>query len=259
MHAHGRQPGGQPARVRVGPFVRYTDHERAVIWLETVTPCLVRAVLAIRLKDPARMGAIGWVVAAFLLAYAPFAIQRRFLLGITIPLSMLAVTGLERIAGRLSRASPPISTRVMGMMLAAVLLISMTSIIFAPAYVVYMQARPPEYFYPRSLDGAFAWISEHAGPDDFLLAAEDTARLAAQKTGRKVYLGHPMETLNYEEKSLEVAAYFKGELPSAWLVGLPIRWVIYGPYEQALAPDFEPAANLALAWQDEGVKIYRVR
>lgn len=32
-----------PAQIRVGPFVRYTDHERAVIWLETVTPTMVRA------------------------------------------------------------------------------------------------------------------------------------------------------------------------------------------------------------------------
>jgi hypothetical protein len=31
-----------PARIRVGPFVRYTDHERAVVWLETVTPSMVR-------------------------------------------------------------------------------------------------------------------------------------------------------------------------------------------------------------------------
>lgn len=31
-----------PARIRVGPFVRYTDRERAVIWLETVSPCMVR-------------------------------------------------------------------------------------------------------------------------------------------------------------------------------------------------------------------------
>lgn len=31
-----------PPRIRVGPFVRYTDHERAVIWLETVTPLMVR-------------------------------------------------------------------------------------------------------------------------------------------------------------------------------------------------------------------------
>jgi hypothetical protein len=31
-----------PARIRVGPFVRYTDHTRSVIWLESVTPAMVR-------------------------------------------------------------------------------------------------------------------------------------------------------------------------------------------------------------------------
>jgi hypothetical protein len=30
-----------PVQVRVGPFVRYTDHERATIWLETETPAMV--------------------------------------------------------------------------------------------------------------------------------------------------------------------------------------------------------------------------
>ncbi|HEX7317135.1 MAG TPA: S8 family serine peptidase, partial [Pyrinomonadaceae bacterium] len=29
-------------RIRVGPFVRYADHERAAVWLETLTPCMVR-------------------------------------------------------------------------------------------------------------------------------------------------------------------------------------------------------------------------
>jgi hypothetical protein len=33
----------QPAQLRVGPFVRYADHERAVIWMETTTPCMIRA------------------------------------------------------------------------------------------------------------------------------------------------------------------------------------------------------------------------
>ena len=30
-----------PVQIRVGPLVRYVDHERAVIWLETVTPAMV--------------------------------------------------------------------------------------------------------------------------------------------------------------------------------------------------------------------------
>ncbi|CUS34107.1 hypothetical protein COMA1_11519 [Candidatus Nitrospira nitrosa] len=31
-----------PMEIRVGPFVRYTDYERTVVWLETVTPAIVR-------------------------------------------------------------------------------------------------------------------------------------------------------------------------------------------------------------------------
>ena len=31
-----------PTRVRSGPMLRYADHERAVVWLETVTPAMVR-------------------------------------------------------------------------------------------------------------------------------------------------------------------------------------------------------------------------
>ena len=31
-----------PTRVRSGPMLRYVDHERAVVWLETVTPAIDR-------------------------------------------------------------------------------------------------------------------------------------------------------------------------------------------------------------------------
>jgi subtilisin family serine protease len=31
-----------PTRLRAGPLLRYADHERAVVWLETVTPAMVR-------------------------------------------------------------------------------------------------------------------------------------------------------------------------------------------------------------------------
>lgn len=53
-----------PVQIRIGPFVRYTDHERAVIWLETVTPAMVRvrcrrhgdAALTIRYASTVRVG-----------------------------------------------------------------------------------------------------------------------------------------------------------------------------------------------------------
>jgi hypothetical protein len=213
-------------------------------------PALLGSIRAMREREPVLLGALVRVVCAFLLTYAPFAIQRRFLLGITIPLSILAVTGVQGIVRRISEAGPQVSRRVPAILLAGVSLMSMTSIIFPPAYALCMRARLPEYFYPRSLDRAFAWIAQNTGQDDFLLGAEETGRLAAQKTGRRVYLGHPMETLHYDEKSREVSAYFRGELAGAWLRDQPIHWVIYGAYERGLSPTFLPGAGLDLAFDE---------
>jgi hypothetical protein len=92
-----------------------------------------------------------------------------------------------------------------------------------------------------------------------LLSTDETGRLVAQKTGRKVYLGHPMETLHYEEKKQEVTLFYAGDLPITWLAGLPIQWVIYGPYERELTPAFVPGPDLQLAFETEAVRIYRVR
>jgi hypothetical protein len=211
-----------------------------------------------RERNPVLSGALAWTLAAFLLAYAPFAIQRRFLLGITIPLALLAVSGLDVLAARVSRMGAWAERRIPALTLLLALLISMTSIIFSPAYALYMQQQPEEYFYPRALDGAFDWIERNTDPNDFILGAEDTGRLAAQETGRRVYLGHVMETLHYEDKLEEVAAFYRGELPAGWLSRYPIRWVIYGPYERKIAPVFQPGANLELIYEKNEVSIYRV-
>ncbi|MDP2334499.1 MAG: S8 family serine peptidase [Reyranella sp.] len=39
-----------PTRLRAGPLLRYTDHRQAVVWLETVTPAMVR-VRCVRVSD----------------------------------------------------------------------------------------------------------------------------------------------------------------------------------------------------------------
>jgi len=217
------------------------------------------AVRALRDRDHLLLSMLAWIVAAFLLAYAPFAIQRRFLLGITIPLGFLAAHGLEATLQWLGGKYERVSRRVPLIMLTAVLLISMTTLILFPAYAVYLQARLAANFYPHSLDAAFQWISENTKPDDVILGADDTGRLTAQKTGRRVYLGHPMETLDYSGKTEEVAAYYRGQLPPGWEAQAGVQWVVYGPYEQSIAPGFTGEADLELAYAQDGVRIFEVR
>ncbi len=219
---------------------------------------LIGAALAFKKRDPIPLAAFAWLLSAFIFAYVPWATQRRFLLGITIPFGILSAYALEWISAQITCHAGPLSRRVPALILLVVSFMSMTSIVLSPAYAVYLESHPAASFYPHSLDPAFTWIARNTQQDDFILGTEDTGQLVAQKTGRRVYLGHPMETLYYPEKLEEVRAFYQGKLPADWLSGFPVQWIVYGPYERQLAPDFQPGPNLTLTFDTGSVKIFHI-
>ncbi len=219
---------------------------------------LIGSLEAFRRRDVVLLSSLAWVVSAFALAYAPFAIQRRFLLGITIPLSLLAAQGFAAAMEFISARSSWLSRRAAAMALLTVLLTSITSLTFFPAQAFFMRTQPSDYFYPRTLDRAFAWIVANTGPNDLILSAPRTGQLVAQKTGRRVYIGHEMETLNYDAKEREVASFYQGDALSTSAMFHPVQWVIYGPYEYEIAPHFNAGPDLQLVWQSANIQIYNV-
>jgi hypothetical protein len=219
---------------------------------------LIAAFHAIREKNIILLSSLAWIIAAFALAYAPFGIQRRFLLGVTIPFSLLAAKGIQVVLDYLAQKNPWFARRVPGLTLIFLLLTSVTTFILAPDFSFYLQSHPENYYYPRQLNATFSWISANTRPDDFILSTEHTGQLAAQFTGRRVFIGHEMETLNYAAKEVEVENFYQGKLPSDWINQYPIKWVIYGPYEQMIAPNFKPTSNLELVFQSDSVQIYEV-
>jgi hypothetical protein len=74
----------------------------------------------------------------------------------------------------------------------------------------------------------------------------------------KAYLGHEAETLHYPEKKIEVKALFQNNVAAEWLRRIPVRWVIFGPYEREFAPDFQAGNWLFPVYQNETVSIYEV-
>jgi len=89
-----------------------------------------------------------------------------------------------------------------------------------------------------------------------VLAAENTSQLVAQKSGLKVYAGHEMETIHYSDKLKQVTAWYQANLPDAALAGNRVKWVIYGPYEEELSPDFIPGDNLIEVFTNSEVTLY---
>lgn len=215
-------------------------------------------VIAFREQNPSMGAMAAWVISGFILAYLPFLIQRRFILGITIPLGILAVYGLDHLIKHISVKYPNILKREKLVYFAYILLASVSSIYLSLGLSLYMQTRPADKFYPRDLENALVWLDENATPNDFVLADVKTSQLVAQRTRLKAYVGHEMETLYFNNKKTILAEYYEGAAPSDWLKQTPIHWVIYGPYEKEISNLFTADFILKVVYENDSVTIYKV-
>ncbi len=215
-------------------------------------------IITFRERNPVMGTMAVWVISGFILAYLPLLIQRRFILGITIPLGILAVYGLRDVIKKISVKSPNIIKRETLVYFTYILIASISSIYLSLGLSLYMQARPTDKFYPRDLENALVWLDENAIPNDFVLADIKTSQLVAQRTRLKTYIGHEMETLYFSNKKSIMEAYYKGIVPEDWLEQTPVQWIIYGPYEKEISNSFKADPKLEIVYKNNTVTIYQV-
>jgi hypothetical protein len=207
---------------------------------------------AIRLRGKIHGALLGWVLGGFALAYLPVAIQRRFLLGITIPLAILAVIGLREF---LERMSPNIPRKKNKILLAYVSIASISTLYLILGLSMHLQSLPPKAFYPREMENAIRWLDEHAQPNDIVLSNPQSGEIIAQRAHLRVYIGHKMETIHYEEKKQAVTDFFKGEAKPDWLTSTSARWIFLGPYEKEIGANIKDGK---IVYQLNGIVIYEV-
>jgi hypothetical protein len=217
----------------------------------------------------AGVGAVlAWCAGALALAYTPALLQRRFMLAYSLPLALLAVSGLRELA----RLSFPVSWAALRRLFPArrpaslgllyVLLASLSTFYLASGYSLVLAARPPGFFHPAALVQAVDWLASSAGPEEVVFSAEETGQLVAARAGLPVYLGHPIETLDYPLKTKAVSAFYQGEAGVEILHAGRARWVIFGPYERKIEPDLrgfpESDGGLKEVYRNPSVTIYQV-
>jgi hypothetical protein len=214
---------------------------------------------SVRKKNLQLTGITAWALAGFAFAYLPVLIQRRFLLGITIPLGMLAIYGLHNLMQDISQKVPALKRWRNLIFLGYALFSSISSIYLVLGSSLFLQSHPAEKYYSKDLESALTWLDANAEPNDFVLGNIQTSQMTAQRTRLKVYMGHEMETLNYEEKITLVESYYSNpQMAEDWLGQTSTDWVIYGPYEKKLSDSFTPGGTLTLVYQNHGVEIYKV-
>jgi hypothetical protein len=207
------------------------------------------AFVALRSRDNRLQAMIVWAGAGLLLVYLPTGLQRRFILGLYVPLAGLAAIGIQRLASG--------NRRLAGILGCAFFILALPTnlgILLAAGQGV--SSHSPALFLARAEHQAMTWLKENTPEGALILASADTGLLIPAQTGRRVFAGHPFETVAAVRRSEEVEAIFRGSPGSSSLPLLSeVDYIFIGPRERSLG-GYLPAGDWQAVYDHGGVTVW---
>jgi len=190
-------------------------------------------VAAARRRSDMDLMLLAWSgVTAFWL-YAPFALQRRFSLGLHVPLAILAAMGVWRVI--LPRLAEKRRRLAASLLWGAALPTTAFVIVLALGIGL---GRDPRLFVSADEAAAMDWLRDHAPRDAVVLASPEMGLFIPAWSGRRVVYGHPFETLDAEQTRARVVAFFAAATDQTRRQTMLRDWratfVFVGPRERAL-------------------------
>jgi hypothetical protein len=169
-----------------------------------------------------------WLIAGLVLIFVPFNLQRRFMLGIYVPVAILAVSALAHLEGKRSLRT-----------WTALLVVSvLTNIIILAAGIFGATAQDPAIYLTRGEYEALEWIAAETNEDAIILSSPEMGRFIPAYTGRRVVYGHPFETVDAEEQERIVRAFYAGaeneNQMAANMQSIGVDYVFVGPREREI-------------------------
>ncbi len=193
---------------------------------------------------------VAWAITSAVLLYAPFPLQRRFSLGLHIPIVLLGVLGLmqvvaPRLRGRAARWLPRV-----------VFVAALPSTTFLLLATSTAALRPPDarLFLSGDEAAAFDWLRDNAPHDAVVLAAPETGLFLPAWADTRVVYGHPFETVDAEQTKSAVEQFFSGAGDrDAVIRQYGVDYIFFGPREQELGA---PLADWQAVFTVGDVTIY---
>lgn len=210
---------------------------------------LAGAVWALRRGHDVHLLLVVWVVVNLVLLYLPIPLQRRLVLGLHLPLAMLAGLGLSRgVLPRLRAGRRAVT--------AGILIFSALTNVFL-LFGAFLAATQHDARLYLSADEkrALDWMRDHVPPDAVVLAAPQSGLFIPAWAGQRVVYGHEFETIDAEEKKARVEAFFRGTDDTV-LRDYGVNYVFVGPRERTLG-NGAPPDDWRVAFTSDGVVVYR--
>ena len=211
-------------------------------------------------RDPKNIGLLTWIVGALVLAYLPWQIQRRMMFYYTLPLSILVTYSLRNFfSPLLLRFIPKLQSRKNILLVPLITLFSFSSIYLAMGRIAYFPTHDPKLYSPREVVDALTWLNENTTTDGILLSASETGLLAIAHNGQTVAIAHKMETTNYEQNLETIYRFYQNQITLEEIDIPNLKWIVYGPFEQAINPSFIPSPELLPRYTQSNTTLYEIQ
>ncbi len=191
-----------------------------------------------------------WLAAGLVLVYLPFSLQRRFLTGLYVPVSGLAVVALEAAVEKLRRR---------GWLFPGLFAVSiLTNVLLILSGLGAAFAQDPILYLSRPEMEAVTWLGENTPPGSLVLASARMGMFIPAWSGRNVLYGHPFESLNAAETEQKVTDFLTGKMNQDQMQG----FVETQAFDYALAEESAGGKLLSalpgahLVFQSGGVSVF---
>lgn len=144
-----------------------------------------------------------WLIIGAVIIYLPIGIQRRFMVGYFLPVSILACTFILSFSNH--------KTRVFGftVLLAST---SLTLILIMMAVFTSITTKNPLIFLSRPEFDAMRWLDQNSQPGGLTLADSRMGMFLPAYSRTRVIYGHPFETINAIDNKKSVDNFFNCSL-----------------------------------------------
>lgn len=186
-------------------------------------------------KKPYRYFIVVWLLINFTLLYFPHVlVQRRLVLGLLFPLSVLAVEGIWLINHKFEAAKRFHLKKIFLITLALVLPVTNLLVLTLDFSSVLTYHDLPFYLEKDYVE-ALTYLEAKTDYEAIILADYYVSNAIPGQIAHKVYCGHPHQTILYEEKTELVASFYftntQDYLKKTWLNQSGIEYIIVGPHE----------------------------
>jgi len=198
---------------------------------------------------------VAWFISGIGLAYFPFALQRRFLLGWLIPVGILAIIGL----GKVVNYQMPKFRKWFWFILPVSVLTNL--FLLLGAWQAFVQNQSPLYL-TQSEHIALKWMQQEiCDKRSVILAPENFGLLIPAHTNCRVVYGHPFETIHAEETLRWLDLFYnkriEDDLLDQFFEQYPVDYIVWT--KSLDAPPAGWSQKLSLVYENEQILIYQVR